>query len=107
MMNMGDMATRCMEMMGSMMGGSMMGSGMMLFVLPLVLLLWVLGLAAVGALCSGASGGSPGRTLNLLGCTPQVEAGVPTINNPRPTIYGPGSDSPALIYALIHGRPRR
>ncbi len=50
MMNMGDMATRCTEMMGSMMGGSMMGSGMMLFVLLLVLLLWVLGLGAVGAL---------------------------------------------------------
>jgi hypothetical protein len=50
MMHMGDMADRCMNAMGSMMGGSMMGSGTLFFVILLVLLIWVVGLAAVGAL---------------------------------------------------------
>jgi hypothetical protein len=48
-MNMGDMADRCMEMMGTMMGGGMMG-GMMLLVLLALLLVWLVGLGAVGAL---------------------------------------------------------
>jgi hypothetical protein len=42
-MNMGDMADRCMEMMGTMMGGGMMG-GMMLLVLLALLLVWLVGL---------------------------------------------------------------
>jgi hypothetical protein len=50
MMDMGDMADRCMNAMGSMMGGGMMGNSIMLFVLLVLLFVWVVGLAAVGAL---------------------------------------------------------
>jgi hypothetical protein len=50
MMNMGDMADRCMNAMGSMMGGSMMGNGLMLAVLLALFLVWLVGLGAVGAL---------------------------------------------------------
>ena len=50
MMNMGDMADRCMELMGSMMGGGMMGNGIMLVLLMALLLVWVVGLGVVGAL---------------------------------------------------------
>ena len=50
MMDMGDMADRCMDAMGSMMGGGMMGNSIMLLVLLALLFVWVVGLAAVGAL---------------------------------------------------------
>jgi hypothetical protein len=50
MMNMGDMADRCMEMMGSMMGGGMMGNGIMLVLFMALLLVWVVGLGVGGAL---------------------------------------------------------
>ena len=45
MMDMGDMADRCMAAMNSMMGG-----GMMLVVLLALVLLWLVGLGVVGAL---------------------------------------------------------
>jgi hypothetical protein len=45
MMDMGDMADRCMAAMNSMMGG-----GMMLAVLLVLFLLWLVGLGVVGAL---------------------------------------------------------
>jgi hypothetical protein len=50
MMDMGDMAARYMNAMGSMMGGGMMGNSIMLLVLLALLLVWVVGLATVGAL---------------------------------------------------------
>jgi hypothetical protein len=50
MMDMGDMADRCMAAMNSMMGGGMMGGGMMLVVLLALFLLWLVGLGVVGAL---------------------------------------------------------
>jgi len=50
MMDMDDMADRCMNAMESMMGGGMMGNSIMLFVLLALLFVWVVGLAAVGAL---------------------------------------------------------
>jgi hypothetical protein len=51
MMDMGNMADRCMDAMGPMMGGSMMGmGGMMLVVLLVIFLVWLVGLAATGAL---------------------------------------------------------
>jgi hypothetical protein len=50
MMDMGDMADRCMNAMGSMMGGGMIGNGTMLVVLLALFLVWLVGLLAVGAL---------------------------------------------------------
>jgi hypothetical protein len=52
MMDMGDMADRCMDEMGSMMGGGMMGSSLWLVVVLLlaIFLVWLVGLGAVGAL---------------------------------------------------------
>jgi hypothetical protein len=50
MMPMGDMADRCMDTMGSMMGGGLMGNSTMLLVLLVLLFVWVVGLAAIGAL---------------------------------------------------------
>ena len=49
MMGMNDMADRCMNAMGSMMGG-MMGNGVILVVLLAIFLVWLVGLAATGAL---------------------------------------------------------
>jgi len=50
-MHMGEMADRCMNAMGSMMGGSMMmGNSILLVILLVLLFVWVVGLAAVGAL---------------------------------------------------------
>ncbi len=49
MMDMGDVADRCMNAMGSMMGGGMMGNGMMLVALLVLLLVWLVDLGAVGA----------------------------------------------------------
>jgi hypothetical protein len=50
MMDMGDMADRCMDEMGSMMGGGMMGSSLWLIVVLLlaIFLVWLVGLGAVG-----------------------------------------------------------
>jgi hypothetical protein len=51
MMEMGDMADRCMDEMGSMMGGGMMGNSLWLVVVLLaIFLVWLVGLGAVGAL---------------------------------------------------------
>jgi hypothetical protein len=50
MMDMGNMADRCMSAMSSMMGGGMTGNSIMLLVLIVLLFVWVVGLAAVGAL---------------------------------------------------------
>jgi len=51
MMDMGDMADRCMDAMGSMMGGSMMGNSPLLVVLlAAIFLVWLVGLGVVGAL---------------------------------------------------------
>jgi hypothetical protein len=51
MMDMGNMADRCMDAMGSMMGGPMMGNSTLLVVLlAAILLVWVVGLGVVGAL---------------------------------------------------------
>jgi hypothetical protein len=56
MMDMGDMADRCMNAMGSMMGGSMMGGSMMgngpllVVLLAAIFLVWLVGLGAVGGL---------------------------------------------------------
>jgi hypothetical protein len=51
MMDMGDMADRCMDEMGSMMGGGMMGNSLWLVVMLLaIFLVWLVGLGAVGAL---------------------------------------------------------
>ncbi len=50
MMDMGDLADRCMNAMGSMMGGGMMGNSILLLVLLVLLFVWLVGLAAVGAL---------------------------------------------------------
>jgi hypothetical protein len=50
MMDMGDMADRCMNAMGTMMGGGLTGNGMMLVVLLAIFVLWLVGLAATGAL---------------------------------------------------------
>ena len=50
MMDMGNMADRCMNAMSSMMGGSMTGNSIMLLVLVVLLFVWVVGLATVGAL---------------------------------------------------------
>jgi hypothetical protein len=50
MMDMGDMADRCMNAMGTMMGGGLTGNGMMLVVLLAIFLVWLVGLAATGAL---------------------------------------------------------
>jgi len=45
-----DVADRCMDIMGSVLGGGMMGTGTTMLVLLYVLLLfWLVGLAAVGA----------------------------------------------------------
>jgi flagellar basal body-associated protein FliL len=49
-MDMGDMADRCMNASGSMMGGGMMGNSILLIILLVLLFVWVVGLAAVGAL---------------------------------------------------------
>jgi hypothetical protein len=48
MMDMGDMADRCMNAMGTMMGGGLTGNGMMLVVLLTIFLVWLIGLAATG-----------------------------------------------------------
>jgi hypothetical protein len=48
MMDMGDMADRCMNAMGTMMGGGLTGNGMMLVVLLAIFLVWLIGLAATG-----------------------------------------------------------
>jgi hypothetical protein len=50
MMDMGDMADRCMNAMSLMMGGGVTGNNIMLLVLLVLLFVWVVGLAAVGAL---------------------------------------------------------
>jgi len=50
MMDMGDMADRCMNAMGTMMGGGLTGNGLMLVVLLAIFVLWLVGLAATGAL---------------------------------------------------------
>ena len=50
MMNMGDMADRCMNAMGLMMGGGLTGNGIILVVLLAIFVLWLVGLAATGAL---------------------------------------------------------
>ena len=51
MMDMGNMADRCMDAMGSMMGGSMMGNSTLLVVLlAAIFLVWLVGLGVVGAL---------------------------------------------------------
>jgi len=49
MMGMGDMADRCMDAVGSMMGSPMMG-GIGLLILAILFVIWLLGLAAVGAI---------------------------------------------------------
>jgi hypothetical protein len=54
MMDMGNMADRCMDAMGSMMGGSMMGnSTLLVVVLAAILLVWLVGIGVVGALFWG------------------------------------------------------
>jgi hypothetical protein len=51
MLDMGNMADRCMDEMGSMMGGGMMGNSLWLVVVLLaIFLVWLVGLGAVGAL---------------------------------------------------------
>jgi hypothetical protein len=50
MMDMGDMADRCMNAMGTMMGGGLTGNGIILVVLLAIFLVWLIGLAATGAL---------------------------------------------------------
>jgi hypothetical protein len=51
MMEMGDMADRCMDEIGSMMCGGMLGSSLWLVVVLLaIFLVWLVGLGAVGAL---------------------------------------------------------
>jgi hypothetical protein len=50
MMDMGDMADRCMDAMGSMMNGGGIGTGTMLVVLLALFLVWLGGLGLVGAL---------------------------------------------------------
>jgi hypothetical protein len=49
MMDMGDMANRCMDAMSSMIGSPMMG-GIGLLILAILFVIWLLGLAAVGAI---------------------------------------------------------
>jgi hypothetical protein len=50
MMDMGDMADRCMNAMGTMMGGGLTGNGIILVVLLAIFLVWLIGLAATGVL---------------------------------------------------------
>jgi hypothetical protein len=50
MMDMGDMADRCMNAMGPMMGGGLTSNGIILVVLLAIFVLWLVGLAATGAL---------------------------------------------------------
>lgn len=50
MMDMGDMADRCMDAVGSMMGSSPMMGGIGLLILAILFVVWLLGLAAVGAI---------------------------------------------------------
>ena len=49
-MGMNDMADRCMNAMGTMMGGGLTGNGIILVVLLAIFVLWLVGLAATGAL---------------------------------------------------------
>jgi hypothetical protein len=49
-MDMNDMMSGCMSMMGSMMGDGMMGNGIILVVLLAIFLVWLVGFAATGAL---------------------------------------------------------
>jgi hypothetical protein len=50
MMDMNDMADRCMDAMGSLMAGGVIGNSFLLVILIALLLVWLVGLAAVGAL---------------------------------------------------------